>query len=325
MDQIAGMKTFVTVVDAGSFTAAGERLGLSKKLVSKYVAQLEDRLGARLLHRTTRRMSLTEAGERYYPRCTALLDQFDALEDTVLSEGAALKGTLRIAAPSTFGELYVQPIVRRFHHMHPALVFEVRLSDRYVDLVEERFDVAIRIGLLRDSSLISRRLATTELWTVAAPDYLRANGTPSTPQDLMQHECIRDANLRSGAAWPYHIASQEERIAVKGSFVVDSAKAVRDLVLAGEGIGLCPDYVVAADVAAGRLTRTLKTFASTSLDIHAVFLSARHMPAKVRAFVDHLAIELRDCEQWESLTALQLSTWASPPDPARKRRKRSSE
>ncbi|WP_428540534.1 LysR family transcriptional regulator [Profundibacter sp.] len=301
MDMITGMRTFVATVETGSFTAAADRVGISNKLASKYIAQLEDHLSVRLLHRTTRTLSLTDAGQRYYPRCARLLEDFDALEGSVRDDNKALKGILRLAAPTTFGELYVQPLVRQFRQQHPDLAIELRLSDRFIDLADEGFDLAIRIGALEDSSLIARKLAVTELWAVASPDYLAAKTPPETPRHLNDYQCIQDTNLRSGGAWPFLINGQMQKIAVNGGYMVNSALAVRDLVIAGEGIGLCPDYVVTRDVAAGNLERVLADYPSSSLDIHSVYLDARYMPAKVRGFLDFLAGRFKGLTDWQSL------------------------
>ncbi len=299
MDVIDGMRTFVSVVETGSFTAAADRLGISRKLVSKYVAQLENRLGTRLLHRTTRTLGLTDAGRAYYSRCASLIEAFDELECSVQSLGESLRGTLRLAAPATFGELYLLPILPAFRRDHPDLIIDLQPSDRFIDLAGEGIDLALRIGNLPDSGLIARKLARTELWAVASPAYLAANPLPRSPSDLRMHHCICDTNMRTGGAWPFVQGGQVRKIAVKGKYMVNSARAVRDLALAGEGIGLCPDYVVAPDVVSGRLRRLLADHDSQSLDIHAVFLDARHMPPKVRLFLDFLVWKFGRHRRWE--------------------------
>ncbi|MGR3502449.1 LysR substrate-binding domain-containing protein [Pseudaestuariivita sp.] len=298
MDTIDGMRTFVAAVETGSFTAASDRLGISKKLVSKYVGQLEDRLRTKLLHRTTRQLGLTETGERYYAQCTRVLEQFDALEAGIKGGRAEMSGELRVSAPASFGALYVQPLLMEFQAQHPNISVNTQLSDRYVDMAEEGFDLAIRIGTLSDTSMIARRLATTELWAVAAPDYLAASGTPSHPRDLKGHACVRDTNLRSGSGWPFVIDGVSRRVAVQSTFAVNSATASRDLAIAGKGLALCPDYAVAQDISAGRLARVLADFASLRLDIHAVYLDARYMPPRVRAFIDHLSARFSELESW---------------------------
>jgi DNA-binding transcriptional LysR family regulator len=301
MDLIDGMRTFVAAVEAGSFTAAADRLGISKKLVSKYIAELENRVGARLLNRTTRRLSLTAAGELYFSRATALLEDLEAIDVAVRSERASLTGTVRLAAPATFGELYVVPLLRELRSREPGLTIDLRLSDRYVDLVHEGFDLAIRIGNLTDSRLLSRRFSRTELWVVAAPSYLDAKDRPLVPDDLARHHCLRDTNFRGGASWPFLYGDEMRRVSVAGNWLVDSARAMRDLAVAGDGIALCPDYMVAADLSHGRLERVLAEYPSGTLDINGVFLASRHMPAKTRALLDYLSTRLRDCRDWITL------------------------
>ena len=291
---MTGMKTFVAAVETGSFTAAADRMHLSPKLVSKYVGLLEDRLGVRLLHRTTRQLSTTSAGQLYYARAAKMIEELDALEADVRSDVAGLTGTLRLTAPATFGEMYLQPVLLDFAQDHPDLSFDLYLSDRPVDLAEEGFDLAIRIGTLRESNMIARRLTQTQLWCVAHPAYLAKNGTPETVDDLRHHSCVRDSNSQSTTVWPFTVNEQSARIAVEGSFMVNSALSVRNLVLSGQGIGLCPDYVVARDVHAGHLHRLFPEAETLTLDINAVFLESRHLPARVRAFIDFVAKRFKD-------------------------------
>lgn len=290
----------MATVETGSFTAAAKRINISNKLVSKYVAQLEDRLGVRLLHRTTRTLSLTDVGRQYYSRCINLLEDFDELESSVHSNTGVLNGTLRLTAPATFGELYLQPLLHSFRKSHPDLTINLYLSDRFVDLANEGIDLGLRIGNLQDSGLIARKLATTELWAVASPDYLAANPALDVPLDLRQHNCITDTNVRSGNAWPFTVEGRVQKIAVGGKFLVNSARAVRDFALGNEGVGLCPDYVVANDIANGHLVRLLAKFPSLSLDIAAIFLNSRHMPPKVRLFLDYLVAHFEAHEGWEN-------------------------
>ena len=288
MDLIEGMRAFVAVVDAGSFTEAGARIGISNKLASKYVAELEARLGLRLLNRTTRSSSLTEAGGRYYAGCVALLNGLDALEGGLRDDALGLRGTLRVTAPVAFGEMRIVPLLAGFGDAHPELVIDVRLDDRYVDIVDAGFDVAVRIGELADSGLVARRLGAVEVWTVASPDYLARCGTPRTPDELTGHRCVRDTNLRTGDAWPYTVDGVRRPIRVDGQMLVNSARSARDLVLAGRGVGLCPDYVVAEAVREGRLMRLLGPYAGPPLEVHAVYASGRNLAPKVRACVDFL-------------------------------------
>ncbi len=288
MDLIEGMRAFVAVVEAGSFTEAGARTGISNKVVSKYVAELEGRLGLRLLNRTTRTSSLTEAGSRYYTGCVELLSGLDTLEGGLRDDEVGLRGTLRVTAPVAFGEMRLVPLLATFGDAHPELVIDMQLDDRYVDITNEGFDVAVRIGKLTDSGLVARRLAAVDVWAVASPDYLARCGTPRTPDELKGHRCVRDTNLRSGGAWPYIVDGARRPIRVDGQILVNSTRSVRDLVLADRGIGLCPDYVVAEAVREKRLMRLLSRYEGPMLEAYAVYASGRNLAPKVRACVDFL-------------------------------------
>ena len=288
MDSLDGLRTYVSVVEAGSFTAAADRLGISKKLASKYIAELEARLGVQLLQRTTRTLSLTSAGQKYYPRCIALLEEFEAMSAEVRDVECGLSGLLRVSAPVSFGELFLQQSLSAFQDQNPDLTIDLRLNDRYIDLAAEGFDLAVRIGSLEDSTLVSRRLATTELLAVASPDYLRRAGSPETPAELSGHACIRDSNYRAGQTWPFEVNGKTQRIAVDGPFVINSASAVRRLALFGKGVAMCPDFAVSEDLGTGRLKRVLADFPSGHLGIQAVFTDARRMPARTRGVLDYL-------------------------------------
>jgi len=289
MDLVDGLRVFVAAVETGSFSAAGQRLGLSPKLASKYMAALEERLGVQLLHRTTRRLGMTVAGERLMARAPDWLDELDEMTADLREAGRGLSGTLRVSAPVTFGELFVQPMLRRFRAPHPDLAIDLRLSDRFVDLAAEGIDLAIRIGRLDASALVARRLGQSALVLVAAPAYLDRHGVPGRVDDLAGHACIRDTNLRGDGAWPLTEDGAPRPVQVSGSFLVNSARIARDLALDGEGIALCPDYVVQADLADGRLVRVLPGAEGPSLDIHAVYLRQRRLARRTRALLDFLA------------------------------------
>ena len=288
MDSLDGLRTFVSTVEAGSFTAAADRLGISKKLASKYVAELENRLGVKLLQRTTRTLSLTSAGQKYYPRCVALLAEFEAMSAELREDDVGLSGTIRISAPVTFGELYLEADLARFRKKHPDLAIDLRLNDRYVDLVSEGFELALRIGSLEDSSLVSRRLNVTDLIAVATPHYLERNGRPQHPSQLVDHNCIRDSNFRAGTHWPFQINGQDQKIAVNGTLMVNSTTSVRNAVMRHEGIGLCPSYAVSEHIQRGALEHVLVDFASSQLGIQLVFTDARRLPKRTRALIDFL-------------------------------------
>ncbi|MEM6639528.1 MAG: LysR family transcriptional regulator [Pseudomonadota bacterium] len=304
MDTLDGLKTFVAVVDAGSFTAAADRLGKSKKLVSKYIGQLESKLQVRLLQRTTRTLSLTSAGQQYYPRCVELLRAFDEMTAELRDDDLGLTGTLRVSAPILYGESVVLPAASRFQSAHPELSVDLRFNDRYVDIAAEGFDVAIRIGKLEDSSLVARRLGSVELIAVASKEYLDTHGIPETPHDLKEHTCVRDANMRGGLAWPFKVDGKTVRVPVNGPFSVNSASATRNLASRAVGISLCPDHVVNDDIAAGRLTRVLHNFESARFGIYAVFLDAKRQPKRVREFLNFLSDHQRQAhDEWSVLVS----------------------
>ncbi|WP_455197957.1 LysR family transcriptional regulator, partial [Kaarinaea lacus] len=201
MDLFTSMRTYIAVVSAGSFTGGAERLGISKALASKYIGQLEDHLGVRLLNRTTRRLNLTEVGQGYFQRCQQLLDELDELEASVLEQQDAPRGKLKVAAPSNFGEKNLARAVAEYLKTQPNMSIELVLADRFVNLVEEGFDLAVRIGELADSSLIARRLASMRMVVCAAPEYLKKNNIPADPQELAMHNCLIDTNMRDPDQW----------------------------------------------------------------------------------------------------------------------------
>lgn len=289
MDLVDGMRVFVASLETGSFSGAAARLGMSPKLASKYMAELEARVGTQLLQRTTRRLGLTAAGEKLMAQAPDWLDALDEMTGGLREAHRGLSGTLRISAPVTFGELQVLPHVRQFRAPHPDLVIDLRLSDRFVDLAAEGIDVAIRIGLMGDSALIARRLGRTSLVPVAAAVYLDRAGRPVHMDDLDSHICIRDTNMRGDGAWPLTVSGQMHRIAVRGPFLVNSTRLARDLAIEGEGIALCPDYMVQADLDEGRLEQVLPGISGPHLDIHAVYLGQRRLARRTRAFLDFVA------------------------------------
>ncbi|WP_027835715.1 LysR family transcriptional regulator [Maritalea myrionectae] len=289
MDMIDGMRTFLAVVEAGTITAAADRLNISKKLASKYLAALETQVGVKLLNRTTRSQSLTVAGQQYYLDCQDIIARIDESHSALKQAEGQLIGHLRISAPVSFGEVVLLPLLAKLKREHPDLSFDVRLSDSYVDLIEGGFDFALRIGALSDSNLVARKLTESHLWLVASPAYLDHYGTPKSPDDLSDHICLQDANYRGGARWPFQIDGITRNIAIQPQFVTNSATAMRNLAMMGEGIALVPDFVVQSDVAAEKLVRLLPDYPSLTLPIQAVLPLNRNRPARVRAAIDFLA------------------------------------
>ena len=298
MDRIDGIRTFLGVVESGSFTAAAEKLGISKALASKHVATLERRLGARLINRTTRRLALTEVGRIYAERSKRLLAEFDEIESTVQERQGQVRGLLRLTAPVTFGEAYLAPVIADFLKSNPDLSIELSLTDQIVDLIEEGFDAALRIGDLDDSSLFARRISRMRTVYCAAPAYLDRCGRPSRPEELSRHQCVIDLNYKTGASWPFAINGERRLVRVEGRYRVNSARAVRDALLCLGGIARCPSFMVADDIAAGLLDVVLSGYEIDDFGIYLIYPHSLHLPAKVRAFADFLTDQARRNSVW---------------------------
>lgn len=292
MDLVDGIRVFVASVETGSFTGAAARLGMSPKLASKYMAELEAQFATQLLLRTTRRLGLTAAGEQLMARAPDWLNELEEMTGELREARRGLSGTLRVSTPVTYGELQILPLMRRFRALHPDLVIDLRLSDRFVDLAAEGIDVAIRIGRLDASALIARKLGETRLLLVASPAHLDHAGRPKTLDNLVHHTCIRDTNMRGDGAWPLTSGGQMHRITVSGPYLVNSARLARDLAVEGEGVALCPDYMVHADLQAGRLEHVLPEVCGPQLDLHAVYIGQRRLARRTRAFLDFVALNL---------------------------------
>ncbi len=290
MDKIGCLRAFVNVVEAESFSEAARRLGVSKAQISKQVGQLEAELRVRLLHRTTRRVSATSDGQAYFEQCRPLLGELDALDAAVRSSDAKPRGELRVTAPITFAELYLMPVVSDFSRRYPEVSLILELTDHFVDLVEGRIDVAIRIGSLSESSLVARKLGSMSMWVCAAPDYLAAHGEPTQVGELAHHACVLDSNYPGGTRWTLGQGENAVSTEVSPHIVVNSARAARALLLAGHGIGYLPSFAVTDDLAQGRLKHLLPTYVPEPVGIFALYLHRKHLSAKVRLFVD-MAIE----------------------------------
>ena len=292
MDRLAGIEAFVRVVESGSFVRAADRMALSTSALSQRVAELEAHLGARLLNRTTRRLSLTESGQAFFERSVALLADLEEAELLVSSSAASPRGTLKLTCAHAIGVQRLAPAIARFHQQHPELRFDVVASDRFVDLVEEGFDLAIRIGQVGSDQLVARKLGTMHLVMCAAPGYLKRRGTPRSAADLAQHDLLTYAYSRTPRLWTLQ-AADGATVDVKagGSLHANSGEMLVAAAVAGLGIVLETDFHVAGALADGRLVRVLPQYDGGSGDIWAVYPSRRHLSAKVRLFVDHVAAE----------------------------------
>lgn len=290
MDAFARMQAFVAVVEAGGFSAAARKLGRSKALISKYVRELEDGLGVRLMNRTTRQLSLTEAGQSYHREASEILQRIEDLESGLSDAHREPRGRLRVAGPRTLGDGLLGEIVMEFLQAEPHIQLSMTLEDRFVDLVEEGYDVAIRITELADSSFITRRLAPFRMVTCGRPDLIGTLGTPLAPRDLTDLPCIVDSNARNRSNWTYKVDGHRVSVPVRGRVEVNSPAATRLAALAGLGFAQIPYIVVREDLAAGRLVTFLDDYENSASGIHIVYPHRRHLSGKVRAFVDHVAL-----------------------------------
>ncbi|MEO5794952.1 MAG: LysR family transcriptional regulator [Rhodoferax sp.] len=289
MDRFLEMQTFCAVVDAGSFVKAAEALGLSKAAASRYVGELEARLGIRLLQRTTRRLSLTEEGQVFYARSKELLAGVDEAEAEITSRSGAASGLLRINAPVTFGNLHLAPLWGVFRSQQPLVALDITLSDRVVDLVEEGYDVAIRIATLPSSTLVSKRLASTRMLVCASPQYLAAHGTPQHPADLADHAVIAYSYWASKDEWHFDGPAGQVSVRTHACMHTNSGDTCRAAALAHQGVILQPSFLVGTDLAAGTLVELLPGYQAMEMGIYAVYPTRKHVAPKVRALVDFLA------------------------------------
>lgn len=293
MDLIDELKAFVATAQTGSFTAAAGQLGVSNRLTSKYVAELESRLGVRLLQRTTRRVGLTPAGEDLLARAPALLDDLDDLIGDVSEGSRGFAGVIRISASVTFGEIWVAGMLERFGRQNPALSFDLRLNDRHVDLAAEGIDVAFRLGRTDTQSLKARKLGSFRSILVASPDYLARRGAPQTPADLAAHDCILDTNRRTPRRWVFGPEGEATAVAVRGRFQVNSARAAVELAAKGQGLAYAPRFALSEALATGQVVPVLPDHPGEASPLSAVYLEGRVLPRKVRALIDFAAEDIR--------------------------------
>ncbi len=296
MDKFQEMRAFVAVVDAGSFVRAADALDMSKTAVSRLVGDLEARLGVRLLHRTTRKLSLTPEGEVFYERCRQLVDDVAEAEAELSTHAGEAIGQLRVNVPVTFGLMHLAPLWPAFMALHPRVVLDVTLSDRVVDLVDEGFDVAVRIARLQESTLVSRQLTTTRLILCASPEYLRLHGTPSHPSELAHHSVVAYSLLAMGDQWEFAGPTDiDDPILVKVAprMRTNSGDTCAAAALQHMGIVLQPSFLVGKHLASGALVEVMPQFRSIELGVYAVYPSRRHLTPKVRALVDFLVDAFR--------------------------------
>ena len=285
---IARIRAFVQVFDAGGFSAAAREHGRSKALLSKYVTDLENYLGVRLMNRTTRKLSLTEAGELYYREASQLLQQLDELDATISDQTTEPRGLVRITAPRNLGETRLAPALFAFMAKNPMVTIDLRLEDRFVDLVDEGIDVALRISVLADSSLIARKIADIAHRICASPELIARHGTPQSGEALRDLPCILDTNMAAHSNWRFNDAGRAYTVHVSGPVRVNSPVAAMEAALAGLGFAIVPLYLAEPMIAAGRLVPVLEAQMLEGASLQAVYPHRRHLAGKVRALIDHL-------------------------------------
>lgn len=293
MDRLEGMSILVAVVDAGSLSAAARQLGQPLATVSRKVGDLEAHLKTRLLHRTTRHLSLTEAGESYVASCRRILEDIGEIERAVTGEYAAPKGSLVATAPVVFGRLHVVPVMAAFLAAYPEIDARLVLTDRNVNFLEDHVDVAVRIGQLPDSSLVAIRLGETRPVVCASPAYLAERGTPHNPAELARHACIGFEGINSSRAWTFADGKSEQNVPIHARLVTNTAESAIDAATLGTGLTRVLSYQVASAVQEGRLQLVLETFALAPMPIHLVHAGQTPLPLKLRAFLDFMSPRLK--------------------------------
>lgn len=293
MDRFQQMQAFAAVVDAGSFVKAADALGSSKAAVSRYVSELESRLGVQLLQRTTRKLSMTEPGAIFYARCKELLSGVEESEAEITAHAGEAVGQLKLNVPVSFGLLHLAPLWGEFMARHPKVSLDVTLTDRIVDLVEEGYDLAVRIAQLSSSSLVSRRLASTRMILCASPEYLRAHGTPAHPLELASHAVIAYALLSTGENWEFEGPQGPITVKVSPRMRSNSGETCCAAALQHQGLVLQPSFLVGPYVRSGALVEVMPNYRSFELGVYAVFPTRRHVPPKVRVLIDFLVEAFR--------------------------------
>lgn len=295
MDSLTRIRAFIDVVEAHGFSAASRKVGRSKALLSKYVRELEDHLGALLLNRTTRQFSLTETGRTYYRSASEILQEMDNLADQIRESSSSMKGKIKITAPRTFADADIGQCLIDFSAAHPGISLEIILDDRFIDLVDEGFDMGIRITRLQDSGMIARKLAPFSVIPVASPDFVKTHGPISHPNDISKLPCLIDTNNRDHGTWRFREPNGEAiNMAVKSRLEVNSPLAIMRAAELGLGIAILPDFVARTPIKEGRLVPLLQEFLTNNSGIYAIYPERRYLPAKVRTLVDYLSQWFKD-------------------------------
>lgn len=295
MDRLTAMNMFIRVVETGSFSAVAKEMNSTQPTISKNIAELESWLGAKLLNRSTRSLRLTETGTDYYERCVAILQDVEEAEQVVGQLQTQPKGLIRVSAVVAFGRLHVVPRLNKFLSEYPEIKIDVRLNDRVIDLVEEGIDVAFRMGELADSSLIAKKLCNSPMVTVASPNYLKKYGVPAHPRDLRDHNYLIYSDGGRKAEIQFQENGEPFFVRAEGNFRTNNTEAMRTALQSDLGITRAPRWLVGDSIASGELITVLDSFQPGPLDIYAVYPPGRHLPSKVRTFIDHFALEFKNC------------------------------
>jgi len=301
MDRLSAIQVFAQVVESGSFAKAAERLGLSTSATSRHVAELEAHLQTRLLNRTTRRVSLTESGRAFHERAVQLLADLEEAEQEAARAAVVPRGTIRLTTSVNFGVRHLAPAIADFLAQHAEVRFDVSLSDRVVDLVEEGFDLGVRIGTAGSENLVARKLGETRLVPCAAPAYLAAHGAPEVPEDLARHNCFTYEYVTPRDLWRFRDPSGRERaVRISGTLHSNNGDLLAEAAARGAGIVFEPAFIVGPDVRAGRLVPLLQEFLPPPVPIYAVYPSRKHLSAKVRRFVEFLIARFAQAQDWNA-------------------------
>ena len=301
MDRLGAIQVFAQVVESGSFAKSAEKLGLSTSAASRHVAELETHLQTRLLNRTTRRVSLTESGQAFYERAVQLLADLEEAEQEAAKTAVVPRGTIRVTTSVNFGVRHLAPAIADFLAAHQEVRFDVSLADRVVDLVEEGFDLAVRVGTSGSGNLVARKLGETRLVPCASPLYLSAHPAPKTPEDLAQHNCFTYEYVTPRNVWRFQDPSGRERaVRVAGTLHSNNGDLLAEAAARGAGIVFEPAFIVGPDVRAGRLVPLLQEFTPPPVPIYAVYPSRKHLSAKVRRFVEFLIARFASAQDWSA-------------------------
>ncbi|WP_048441365.1 LysR family transcriptional regulator [Caenimonas sp. SL110] len=300
MDKFQEMRVFTAVADSGSFVSAADSLAMSKAAVSRFVSELEQRLGVRLMHRTTRKLSLTPEGEVFLARCREILASIEASEAEITTHSDRASGLLKVSVPVSFGVKHLAPLWSEFLELHPRVSLDVQLADRVIDLVDEGFDLAVRIARLPDSSLVSRQLASTRLVLCASPAYLARRGSPLHPSELAQHEVVAYSLLAIGDQWQFAGPDGPVTVKVKPRVWTNNGDTCIGAAVGGTGLVLQPTFLLAQELATGQLVEVLPEYRSIELGIYAIYPTRKFVLPKVRALLDFLSAKLADAH-WQRL------------------------